>query len=1237
MTISFHASGTLAGETEGALGMRWTLNCGGLVTRTMKGTPDEWNYLDPFDVNNFIENPPGDGNNGINFDLLYNACTDGKIHGLSSTNIQGTQHVKLYDSEFDIFNYSLPNGKSGHFILKGAPGSKIAMTIPYDPIKIEFVKSQTENGYIESLTITDVDGTKYKFGKIDGATGNAVESNIEWDIVDNRLGNVSTAWYLSKIISSDATDEISLFYNTRLMEYYAPTQTATIRDRLRQFDMNMWTNTSLDPYILNLKSDLVSWHFDQTDVLNESLHKNNVPVLSSIQFHNGSASLNYTSSNLLSNIIINRGSVPYKKVLFNLATQTGGSMHYLNNISFYGEDQATLAEKYDFSYYDGTTLSVAESAVTKDWWGYMAGAGRQGLILKQTAPIVSIPLGTSFTQVLGFEWVNRDANESARIGGMLKAITYPTGGQTEFVYENNKYGYALDGPGLRIKEVISTPVKGKVVHKEYKYGINEDGKGFINDYLRPGSTSFTELKVMESNTMHFWTMNGDGSGQEGKDEAGYRSRRYLADPYISFDLSGNNIKYDAVTEYVYESDGESFGLTVPRQKMQTLYSWGDDVDVTTFNITDRDEVLYFPRKFSNPENAWLTPVMTGKTFYKYDNGQFAPIKTETYTYSALEKDHAWDLPTYLHTSIGYGITGTGYSGYGGGSLDNYLTAKAYDEQHCSIYGWGKRKYTTGSQVLINTTIEEYTPAGTIVTQKNMDYNDDNLLRSEMITNSKNEVVTTTYSYPKDFAAVSPYNEMVNRNLISPVIEQVQTNTTLNKQLARTKTNYNLWQANTLILPATMQKSLLGNALETEVTINEYDNKGNILQVTGKDGIITSYIWGYDQKYPVAKIVGRSYGDAVTQSYIDLAIINNGTLPDGTIRAELNKLRTLSNCFISTYTYKPFTGMTSETDPAGRTIYYEYDVAGRLALTRDKDNNILKKYVYDYQGLCTTCGAMTSANWHTTGNTRHLPCQANFAYNGLYGQKEEKDLNPASSTYNQSRWIDYLIPWNDPLYDVSLYTTYEEGWVNTSTIPRCIQNNGQNTGEQEHEQVYKAANPCSISQNSLRWKNTGMNTNACPLPPLFTSHDLSGTYYSSVCTSPAEPDPIYVTVPLFTSTISVLDADIQAREWAQSYADQHGNCTVPPVTVSFFNYHGGGVRVTLYDVNTGQDYTLSSVNGADAYLQNVPQGSYNVYIEPANYDEWMYYQVGCDDYIETKGDFSLYEIQINANCNTITVH
>ena len=116
------------------------------------------------------------------------------------------------------------------------------------------------------------------------------------------------------------------------------------------------------------------------------------------------------------------------------------------------------------------------------------------------------------------------------------------------------------------------------------------------------------------------------------------------------------------------------------------------------------------------------------------------------------------------------------------------------------------------------------------------------------------------------------------------------------------------------------------------------DQGNPAEATGKDGITTSYLWGYNNTLPVAKAVGT---DATTLQAAYSAAANN--------LASLRVQPSISGAQLSTYTYTPVIGMTGQTDASGKTVTYEYDKLGRLVVVRDQNGNVVKKYDYQYNG------------------------------------------------------------------------------------------------------------------------------------------------------------------------------------------------------------------------------------------------------------------------------------------------
>lgn len=152
---------------------------------------------------------------------------------------------------------------------------------------------------------------------------------------------------------------------------------------------------------------------------------------------------------------------------------------------------------------------------------------------------------------------------------------------------------------------------------------------------------------------------------------------------------------------------------------------------------------------------------------------------------------------------------------------------------------------------------------------------------------------------------------------------------------------------------TQVKKQIGNFPEqTYQTYASYDNDGNIKEMSETPGgVNVVYLWGYNGLYPVAKISGSRFDTAM--SYVNAAILINPS-SDQQLRDELNRIRVklAGKAMVNTFTYAPMIGITSETDAAGVTKYYEYDGLGRLKIVKDKDGKILQLFDYQYSKAIT---------------------------------------------------------------------------------------------------------------------------------------------------------------------------------------------------------------------------------------------------------------------------------------------
>lgn len=234
------------------------------------------------------------------------------------------------------------------------------------------------------------------------------------------------------------------------------------------------------------------------------------------------------------------------------------------------------------------------------------------------------------------------------------------------------------------------------------------------------------------------------------------------------------------------------------------------------------------------------------------------------------------------------------------------------------------------------------------------------IKSTSIVDSNGEEVKTTAIFPTDDAGVASNPKvgqamaqtLVDKNFIlQPLSQSKEVNSVLVSELVST---YEINADNINMVKAEAFSNASSNPNVTDLA---YDEFGNVVQVEGADGITTVFLWGYENRYPIAKIENAAYSEIANAEILQLRnlssqdddhCLDSGGCDEKQLRIRLNNLRTaLPDAMVTTYTYDPLIGMTSQTDPTGYTIYYEYDDFDRLEATKDHNGNILQEYKYEY--------------------------------------------------------------------------------------------------------------------------------------------------------------------------------------------------------------------------------------------------------------------------------------------------
>lgn len=1281
-SLQYHTSGIKVYESPGNIGYGWTLFPGFRISRTIMGKPDD----------------------AFKTDDIRNASTY-SYAGIDQylCDIAVSQDNPMYprDGQYDIFSIHLPNLNTT-FILQWINGELTGVPLPNAPVKIKPIRSTAGTAplYFNYFEVTDDKGNVYIFGK-------------DHKDISSSIWSPTSEWMLEKIIAPGIGNTIDFTYSSSTVPWVGglTTQYFEVDDAIGYDGGAGCDLVTNKPLVFGNPSSGSSYN-DYTY---------NTWSLTSISFPSGRVDFGFEDQ-VLSKVnsikVYNTNNEKVKDIAFSRLS----GWNLLNTVSVSGEGQYSF--EYDmqpFTYQGG-----------QDFSGYYNGQNNWNLVPTISLTIdPSHPGGGSGTYVQTFSGANRQPDEQKMQSHILKKINYPTGGYTSFNYEAHKFiskGVPSFGMGLRIASTqVYDPVSGKTITNSYTYGQNESGYGEL------GTGYYVNNQI------------------SALDENAFVSEKKIVSCYTCMCMHNASIRRRTVSS---SNKFSNFSFNIP--------VWYPEVSVYSDGGKTTYKYNYTPSYFVNysqgdTKNYYISELRNlGLSGPKLANKQILSgagklLQETSYTY--------WGGAT--------GITGI--------IVDPVATYMGHAYSEIFLYpNTPEGSHLIGMEpnpfVIANYTIEKNNDNIATITQH--DYQDNNVLetvttfdyeypytynvKSKSVTNSTNGTTTENYYYPTsgsipDISSLSSAQQamlstLFNNNRLTTVIQKntIRNNTPVCSNLF----GYKDW-ANSVYSLEQVYSRTGSNPFESRLHYYSCDDKGNVTSVSKENDIKNSYIWGYNQTYPIAQAINAEAKDIFYTSFEDadgnstdgdsktgrksrtggysksLSGLTNGSYilsywqKNGStwtlqkndlavttsaytinISGQVDELRFYpSTAQMTTYTYSPLIGQTSQTDINNNSSYFEYDAFGRLMHIRDKDNNILKKFCYNYAGQQSTCefvgntvkskvytktgcdaasgkygstvtytvanntyfgvtqtdaDALAQADVDTKGqayadaNGACLQGVTNDAKSGIFTKnncaqggtgslvtyvvpigryaaatKTESnqlaDADIAANGQNYANTNGYCTWYNDPQSGAFTKNNCASGSVG-SLVTYPVAANVYSSTISKYDANAKALN--DVNSNGQAYAN---NNGSCT----WSSHDVSGTYYSQVCPNGKMPLPIYVSMyaGTYTSTISQQDADNQAQQGAQNIANANGTCK--GMDVYSVSYSQSYDYVEFYNTGTGSTYYFSVPPTDWNYIGELPIGNYNITFHGID-GEYHNYTTICGTGQSGYGEVTLYGENLMCN-------
>lgn len=469
VSISYHASGIRVDDKAGIAGLGWSLNAGGVITRTVQGFPDD--KFNSVSGTNNVENTYSENRQYAwkTVEKILSSYTFDKnppdlLYLINQPVITGEAISKYeYDTKPDIFSFNVA-GKTGKFVLPNnfhETASGELPLIPYQNLKIRYEKEAGKTT-LAKFEIIDADGTTYTFDEVEETSVRSAyyyeTAGYKWVSDPNEFEKYNSSWFLTKIESPVSNEVIHFEYISHNEERKTPAFASILESEGGENSLTASKQQFLFTSFLLRKiiteKETVEFSYNNTDPLqgvelsNKTLRDVMIKLADGTEVKKWELSYDYFESenDTESGDLY---AVPREAKLTavqEMAPAGGGSVppyvfEYRNNSS------QRLPMNFDIYGYDDAYWERYFDNAAVDYWGYYNGKTANNGMNDYDTKRLRIPdLGSRIFDTPGFDWiyVNMEPDEDSILNGLISRIIYPTGGFTEFDFEIHDYSWVGD-------------------------------------------------------------------------------------------------------------------------------------------------------------------------------------------------------------------------------------------------------------------------------------------------------------------------------------------------------------------------------------------------------------------------------------------------------------------------------------------------------------------------------------------------------------------------------------------------------------------------------------------------------------------------------------------------------------------------------------------------------------------------------------------------------------------------